>query len=275
MAEPRALAEASRPPCRIVGVDLAWGARNDSGLCVIEDGRVLASACLRTDDEIEAWIRRWWTDDVLVAFDAPLIVRNATGRRPCEGVCASAFAAEHAGPYPANLSVLRHDVRAARLAQRLGLDTAPDAFRRRPMRAAIEVFPHPALVVFLNRAERLPYKAKQGRALTVRHGAMDELITGLLALKRADPPLDVTTSEAWPLLAAAWAARPAGAALKRLEDELDAHVCAYIGMYHLAWAGKRSLTVGDGADGYIVVPVTSRHATLLRERAAIANVMVT
>lgn len=259
---------------RVIGVDLAWGPRNDSGLCAIEDGHALASACLREDREIEAWIRRWGNDDVLVAFDAPLIVRNRTGRRPCEGVCASAFAAEHAGPYPANLTLLRHGVRAARLARRLGLDTAPDACHRRPLRAAIEVFPHPALVVFLGRAERLPYKARQGRALAVRHGAMGELIGALVEWKRADPPLDVTTSEAWPRLAAAWAARPSGAALKRLEDELDAYVCAYIGRYHLAWAGRRSLTVGDGARGYIVTPVTPRHAALIRARAHAANVTV-
>jgi predicted RNase H-like nuclease len=147
------------------------------------------------------------------------------------------------------------------------------------------VFPHPALVVFLGRAERLPYKAKPGRPLGVRLAAMTELVRGLLDLERADPPLDVTTSPAWPRLAAAAGpharrtagpqTRPAGpAALKRLEDELDAYVCAYIGWYHLAWSGTRSLRVGDGRDGYIVTPVTPRHATLIRDRAAALGVPV-
>lgn len=260
---------------RVFGVDLAWAMRNRSGLCAIEDGQVLDSACLTSDDEIVAWIVERGAGEMVVAFDAPLIVHNRSGRRPCEGVFASAFAAEHAGPYPANLTLLRGDVRAARLARRLRLGATPAAFQRRPLRAALEVFPHPALVVFLRRAERLPYKAKQGRPLPVRHAAMCELLDGLLALKRADPPLDVTTSPAWRRLAATCDARPSGVALKCLEDELDAYVCAYIGAYHLAWAGRRSLTVGDGHRGYIVTPVTPRHAALLRARAAIARVPIT
>ena len=259
---------------RVVGVDLAWGTRNCSGVCIVDDGRVLDSGCLRSDDEITSWIRSWDMGELLVAFDAPLIVRNRTGRRACETVFSSAFATEHAVPYPANLTLLKNDVRAARLARRLKLRMAPETMPRRPLRAAIEVFPHPALVVFLARAERLPYKAKAGRPLAVRHAAMDELVQGLLDLKRADPPLDVTTSAAWPRLAAVERRAVGAAALKRLEDELDAYVCAYIGRYHLAWAGSRSLTVGDGRDGYIVTPVTPRHATLIRERAAAVGVAV-
>lgn len=260
---------------RVVGLDLAWGPRNRSGLCAVEDGQVLASACLRSDDEIDAWIREWWADEILVAIDAPLIVKNRDGRRACESVIASAFAAEHAGPFPANLTLLRDDVRAHRLARRLKLRVTPDGVRRPPIRAAIEVYPHPALVVLLDRAERLPYKAKQGRPLAVRHAALCELLQGLVDLKRGDPPLDVTTSPAFPRLAATCHARPSGAALKRLEDELDGYVCAYIGWYHLAWAGSRSLTVGDAKRGYIVTPVTPRHAALIRTRARSAGVKVT
>jgi predicted RNase H-like nuclease len=259
---------------RVIGVDLAWGPRNCSGVCATDDGHVLDSACLRSDDEIVAWMVRWAAGELLVAFDAPLIVRNETGRRACEGVFSSAFAAEHAVPYPANLTLLKHDVRAARLAERLGLSVAPDAMLRRPIRAAIEVFPHPALVVLLGRSERLPYKAKPGRSLAIRHAAMAELVQGLLDLKRSEPPLDVTTSPVWRQLAATCEARPSVAALKRLEDELDAYVCAYIGAHHLAWAGRRSLTVGDGVSGYIVTPVTPRHAALIRARAAAAGVPV-
>ena len=259
---------------RVVGVDLAWASRNRSGVCVVEDGLVLDSACLRSDEEIEGWIRARTGDEVLVAFDAPLIVRNRHGRRACETVLASAFAAEHAGPVPANLTLLRGDVRAARLSRRLKLSVVPAAVRRRPLRAAIEVYPHPALVVLLERAERLPYKAKRNRTLAVRHAAMGALLEGLRSFKRADPPLDVTTSPRWATLVAAWAAGPSGAALKRLEDELDAYVCAYIGWYHLAWAGRRSLTVGDGRCGYVVVPVSVRHAALIRARARAAGVRI-
>ena len=107
-----------------------------------------------------------------------------------------------------------------------------------------------------------------------RHAALCELRQGLVDLKRADPPLDVTTSPEWPRLAALCDAWPSGVAFKTLEDELDAYVCAYIGAYHLAWAGTRSLTVGDGRSGYIVTPVTPRHDTLIRDRARATGVTV-
>jgi predicted RNase H-like nuclease len=259
---------------RVIGVDLAWSVRNRSGVCAVEDGRVLGSACLTSDDEIERWIHGWDDGEMLVAFDAPLIVRNRAGRRECESVIAAAFAAAYAGPYPTNLALLRGDVRAHRLALRLKLGVEPRALYRRPLRAAIEVFPHPALVVLLDRTERLPYKAKPGRSLDVRHAAMGELLAGLEHLKRGDPPLDVAASSEWARLAATCAARPSGAVLKRLEDELDAYVCAYIGVYHLAWDGSRSLTVGDGQDGYIVTPVTPGHAAVMRARARELHVRV-
>jgi predicted RNase H-like nuclease len=259
---------------RVVGVDLAWSPRNRSGLCVVEGDRVLASTVLTGDDDIVAWIRGWDDGELLVGFDAPLVVRNVTGRRACESVIAAGFASAHAGPYPANLTLLRGDVRAYRIARRLRLGVSPAAVDRRPLRAALEVFPHPALVVLLDRRERLPYKPKPGRSLEVRHDAMCELLDGIVALKRGDPPLDVAACPDWARLAAMCQARVSGAALKRLEDELDAYVCAYIGLYHLAWAGRRSLTVGDAANGYIVTPATTRHAALMRARARELRVRV-
>ena len=41
---------------RAIGVDLAWGTNGRTGLCAAEAGRVLDSATVRTDDEIDAWI---------------------------------------------------------------------------------------------------------------------------------------------------------------------------------------------------------------------------
>ena len=78
---------------RAIGVDLAWGANGRTGLCAAEAGRVLDSATVRTDDEIDAWISRWTAGarDVVVAIDAPLIVENDAGRRPCERVFCSAM----------------------------------------------------------------------------------------------------------------------------------------------------------------------------------------
>jgi predicted RNase H-like nuclease len=131
---------------RIIGVDLAWGHRARTGVAVIEGGRVLDSASVRGDDELDAWI----------GAQAPVL----------------------------------------------------------------------------------------------------------------DPPLDVRTSPRWPRLRAMTRGVPGGAALDRAEDELDAYVCAYVGRYHLAWRGRRSLTVGDAWRGYVVTPVDAARRPRLIAAAA-------
>ena len=65
-----------------VGIDLAWGDRNPTGLAVLDDGgRLLHVETVRTDEEIVAALAPY-DGPVLVAFDAPLVVTNPTGNRP-------------------------------------------------------------------------------------------------------------------------------------------------------------------------------------------------
>ncbi|HEY1134039.1 MAG TPA: DUF429 domain-containing protein, partial [Nocardioides sp.] len=61
----------------LVGVDLAWGERAPSGIAVLDErGRLLSTAAVTTDDEIDAVVAPYVAGDVVVAFDAPLVVRN-------------------------------------------------------------------------------------------------------------------------------------------------------------------------------------------------------
>jgi predicted RNase H-like nuclease len=46
-----------------------------------------------------------------------------------------------------------------------------------------------------------------------------------------------------------------GAALKALEDQLDALLCAYIGAWWWHWGSSRTLVAGNAREGFIVVPV--------------------
>jgi predicted RNase H-like nuclease len=253
---------------RVIGVDLAWAERNPTGLCVVEHGRVLDSTTLVTGDDVEGWIRAWWTDEVLLAIDAPIVVANDDGRRPCEDVLGAAFRREEAGPYPANRRRLGAVTRALALARRLDLDVAPEAARRRPVRAVIEVYPHPALVCLHGLDRTLKYKANGARTVAARRRAFARLVACLTALRSREPALDVASSAAWPRLRRGLRAATTHAALDRLEDELDAYVCAYVGLHHLRWAGVRSLVVGDAIRGYIVTPVDTRHAALVRRCAA-------
>ena len=261
---------------RVLGVDLAWRERRRTGLCAVDGDRVLDSTTLTGDDEIVAWITRWGGDDVLVAIDAPLVVANTSGRRPCEAVVGHVYAAAHAAAYPANLALpaFRSGVRAWDLARRAGLtvDAAPAS--RGSRRCAIEVYPHTALVSLFGLARTLKYKYKPGRPLDERRGAFARLLEHLETLETFVPRLDVRTSPRWAALRAAVTERPTAAGLRRIEDELDAYVCAYVGLYHLAWHGTRSLTVGDAVAGYIVTPVDPARQTAIRDCAARLGVAV-
>lgn len=249
---------------RAIGVDLAWGARGRTGLCAAEDGRVLDSATVRTDAEIDAWISAWSADrdDVVVAVDAPLIVPNASGRRPCERVFCNAMARREAGVYPAhlNLPAFRDGVRGGALARRLGLTLDPAACVASAARAAIEVYPHSALVSLFELARTIKYKSRPRRPPAARRAAFDDLLARLRALGTLEPPLDVTTSPRWPTLESLVEAGRLDAA----EDELDAYVCAYVAIYHRRWHGLRSLVVGDLTSGYIVTPVDDAANAALR-----------
>jgi predicted RNase H-like nuclease len=124
----------------------------------------------------------------------------------------------------------------------------------------IEVYPHPALVALFGLPRRLAYKARSGRSIDDRRVALRALIRLLESLYGADPPLDVTTAPRWPQLTAAVESASTHAGLDRVEDELDAFVCAYVGLYWAAWGRARSAVLGTVADGYIVTPVDPERA---------------
>jgi predicted RNase H-like nuclease len=240
----------------VVGVDLAWGERAASGVVVVRDGVVVDSATVVTDDEIAALVPA--EGPVTVAFDAPLVVPNDTGRRPCDAAISRCFARFHAGAYPANRTLpwLR-EPRAGRLAARLGLatDLAAD-------RVAVEVYPHAAAVVLFGLDRVLPYKRRSGRTLDDRRAAALGLTEAIAGLGAADLPLDVAAGPRWSGLVTAVADAPSQAALDRVEDELDAHLCAYVGAL-LMERPQACDVVGDPAEGAIVVPASPRTSPCL------------
>jgi predicted RNase H-like nuclease len=250
---------------RFVGVDLAWTSNGDTGLCAIEDGRVKRSARLRSDDELLGWLRPVANDAVVVAIDAPLIVRNLTGRRRAEQMISRCFGAYHASAHSANLGLpaFSGGVRGERLAAALGLDVDPEFAAGEPVRRAIEVYPHTAIVALFGLSSTLKYKAKPGRTLESRAAALDMLLDHLESLATGDPPVDVRITPRWQDLRATVAAPATGAKLARAEDEIDAYVCAYTALYYWTHGTTRCRIAGDAHDGYIVTPVTPEIALCL------------
>ncbi len=250
---------------RFIGVDLAWTARGGTGLCAIEENSVQASDRVGSDEELLRWLRPLVKDDVVVAIDAPLIVRNLTGRRRAERLISRCFGAYHASAHSANLGLpsFREGVRGERLAAALSLDVDPTFPPRVPVRRAVEVYPHTAIVALFGLASTLKYKAKPGRTLQSRAAALDELLDHLEALRTTDPPLDVRTAPRWAGLRARVTDPSTGAELARAEDEIDAYVCAYTALYYWTHGTTRCRVAGDATDGYILTPVTPELAACL------------
>lgn len=249
---------------RFIGLDLAWGPRARTGLCLVEGGGVRESASLRTDEEITSWLHARLNEECLVAVDAPLVVPNETGRRPCETLITRWFGGRHAGAHSSNrtLPAFVDGGRAMRLAKSLDLSVDPLFEPRAPVRRMIEVYPHPALVVLFALARSIKYKAKRGRDLEARRYAFDQLFDLLESLREADPPLEVAGgNDRWSALRAVVAETGRQVDLDRAEDEIDAYVCAYTALHYWTQGPERNVVAGNLLDGYIVTPSTSCDGT--------------
>ncbi len=249
-----------------LGLDLAWGRKNTSGGCVLSSsadaggrGSVLDYAeTLGDDDEIVHWVRRWndeaGPEGLLLGVDAPLLVPNETGKRPCETILGQRFARFQAGAHPANRTIFSGDVRGERLVLRLselGIThdpylTAPHQLGKRQM---MEVFPHPAHVILFGLAKTLKYKPKPKRTYETRWAAMNEYSRLLRSLPAFDPPLDLPKD--WP---PADVTGMTGSRLKQLEDGMDALSCAYIVFWYWRHGAAGAEVIGDMTEGYVVVP---------------------
>jgi predicted RNase H-like nuclease len=253
-----------------VGIDLAWSARNPSGvavLCMAPDAdravlvEPLPAVPLYSDDEIIAYLEPFIRDGaVLIGIDAPLTVPNCSGRRPGDAALTRAFARFHAGAHPANRArleaynggVVRGEALVARLAA-LGIAHDPVLKLRQPARQVFEVYPHPAMIVLFGLDRILKYKARKGLASGERQIAFRAYQGHLRDLSRAEPALDLPQA----LLDPARLTQRGGA-LKRYEDQLDAVLCAYVALYCWWWADARCHIFGDSVGGYILTPVDAR-----------------
>jgi predicted RNase H-like nuclease len=242
---------------RYVGVDLAWGQRGVTGLAVLdESGCLLDVTVQQTDDDILAWLHRWTAGPCFVAFDAPIIVNNATGHRACERLISQYYGRFGASCHAANTTnpSFTDGSRALRLIEALDLSLDPIADRR-----AAEVYPHPAIVTLFDLPRILQYKSKPGRDFNHLYAEMLRLAEYIESLADASPPLQVKANPAWQQLRQALAQATRKADLKRAEDALDSVICAYIAAY-ASTHPTRVRHFGDPESGQILAPVTPTQA---------------
>ncbi len=250
-----------------IGIDLAWSDRNPSAGAVIkaevEHGTLIHWKPLGSNEEIIDFIsRRAGNNPALVSIDAPLIVPNNTGIRPCDRQITREFRCYHAGTFPANRTRFKNNVRGeeiVRQLQTLNFSHKPYLRHQCQERQVVEVYPHPATIVLFNLSQILKYKARPGRSLKQRQSELARLQKYIAALSKAMPALEVaedffrdTTSLS-------------GREFKAHEDILDAVVCAYIAYYGWYWGPQGYCVYGEPEKeyktGYILVP---RHAAFAK-----------
>lgn len=213
-----------------VGVDWRHGRFRGTAPNIAE---LLAAARAKAGERVAA-----------VAIDMPLSRRAFSGRRAADDAISAAFGGKGCSAH--SPSAGRPGQIATTIAQDLAeagysLATAETTVGALPI--AIEVYPHPALLVLLNSPYRVPYKA--GKSNRYWPGTkVQERIANLLqqfaliegALRRifgdTHIPLPLPSEVA------------TLSQLKRYEDALDALVCAWVGVGYIEGSAS---AYGDGA----------------------------
>lgn len=246
---------------RFLGIDLAWSPHNTSAGAALRWDGIRAPLVawrddLTSDADLVAWVvAQAGEEGVLVAIDAPLIVPNETGTRPCDREITRLFGRYHAGTHPANRRNLGRysGLRGERLVGLLGehgFAHVLNVERRGEARGIMEVYPHPAMVNLFGLGQILKYKYRRGRSCATRWAEFRRYQNLLRTLSDVEPsmhlPSEITNRQVEGLR---------GHALKRYEDLLDAVFCAYIVFYCWFWGPTRYRVFGNLANGYIVVPV--------------------
>ncbi|MBE9176377.1 DUF429 domain-containing protein [Synechocystis salina LEGE 06155] len=249
---------------KFIGIDLGWSS-GESGLCHLRLESAPTGDRLWVEDitcrlsltDIFAWLDGELTasEGAMVAVDAPTIIPNVGGTRLPDRLTHKYFGKYHAGCYPANLArpFAARTTGVGKLLEERGFLHAPEIEAQRQGRYQIEVFPHPAMVQ-LFQLERI-IKYKKGNLAQKRQGLLELQSYMENVLPQLTPALELTLPpgmESWrsPLALN-------GKELKRLEDQWDSLICAYIGAYWWYWGRKRNWVLGDASTGYIVVPTLS------------------
>jgi predicted RNase H-like nuclease len=240
-----------------IGLDLAWKIDgNHSGLAAYEGDmrglrlRALAEGVTSQRAVVE-FIAEHAAETTVVAVDGSLVVRNATGQRPCDRLVASAFGRYHASCHTTNLgrphAQVGMNLVAALEAHGFVHDFDIERARQRPGRWLVEIYPHTAMIRLFD----LP------RIIRYKKGTVAEKKAGLAVLRRhlgslARRGLDATSI--WRELLARDLAVLRGRALKHYEDTLDAAFCGFLAWHCWRWGAERNEIYGTLNDGYILVP---------------------
>lgn len=241
---------------RYLGLDLAWAPRQSSGGAVMEADengvlRLKSSVSLRAHEDILSWLaRNRGRSGCIIAVNAPIIVENTSGQRPCDVALHEHFARNFVDEHHVNITNASHPRTIGRALQRMGFDVDPQADADR----VVETYNQATQVLLfdLDRPIRLktgPVGARKDAVARFRELLVEKL-------DDATPPLEM--SPALDELVNADLPSSNGSRVGALEEQLQATLCAYTAAYLDMRGPGACAFLGDLNEGYVLLPA-SRH----------------
>ena len=237
-----------------IGIDLAWGEKNLSGFCVLEDGakklKILDIKLIKSIDDIIGEIKKYNDKKVFVGIDAPLVVPNETGNREIEKTFNKDFAKYKISMLPANRKLLTKyspNIRSEELFNKL----SNLGFKRdyKCDKVVFEVYTHSTIAMCFNNHKILPYKRKKGRSVDF---VREQLYIYKKYLKTAIANHEIFKQDI---------STCRGQKLKDYEDKLDSITCAYT-MWYCQNSDSEFYQV-DGIDTFLT-PISKWKVYVLR-----------
>ena len=219
-----------------------------------DDGTVVlvSTSSLRAHEDILGWIaRNRGRGGCVMAVNAPLIVDNTSGRRPCDHMIEEHFGQHHVDDYSVNTVNASHPRTIGRALQRMGFDINPVAEGDR----VVETY-NQATQILLWETER-PIRLKSGPVGARKDAVARYRETMAEKLFSAFPELD--DSEALERLLGIELSGCNGSRVGELEEQLEATLCAYTAAYLDLRGPEACAFLGDLDQGYVLLPTSARN----------------
>lgn len=250
----------------ILGIDAAWTPHKPSGIALIRQAEAEKWECVAVEDSYQDFLNRSGigfnskaTGNVpvaelleavkilseaelkLVVADIPLAKGLIVGRRRADNEISRLFGRKGCSthtPSQTRPGPISEEIRDG--FEKHGYTLATASADRLPGRALIETYPHPALLLLMNKNYRVPYKiSKAGKYFPTlssvdRRAAIAQKLQDVhTALSQSISRIDIAISEEPQSLRG----------LKSIEDRIDALVCAWVGIHVLQGNAQ---AIGDG-----------------------------
>lgn len=248
----------------ILGIDAAWTPHHPSGVALIQESSSGAWECVALAGSYECFLEQAYlqlaphqADSVpvanlilaakkltkaevcLIVADIPLSKEKITCRRPADDQASQRFGRCDCSTHTPSAN------RPGRVSEEIRDGFAKFGFtlathpRNRPNRALIETYPHPALLALMKVNYRVPYKVSKSRKYFPNLDIQQRF--GHIASKLTEIRTELSrTIYGVSLRIPIWPASLS--ALKPIEDQIDALVCAWVGIQVLE---GRATVFGD------------------------------